>query len=104
MGEFKKNSNYNSEMKTLSLLFIFSYGNFIGKKESSQFLGQKSKCGDNCAKEKGKCHRFCEEGVGSLSKKVCDCNCVLRNAKCLCKTCGYDDRCPEYREKSREGC
>merc|ERR1712227_1084180 len=103
MGEFKKNSNYNSEMKTLSLLFIFSYGNFIGKKESSQFLGQRSKCGDNCAKEKGKCHDFCEDWAGHNPSLInmCDCDCVLTNAKCLCKTCGYEDRCPEFKEKNK---
>ena len=41
-------------MKILSLLFLFSHGNFIDKKQSSQFLSQRSKCGDACAKDKGK--------------------------------------------------
>ena len=39
-------------MKLLTFLFYFSYGNFIDKKESAQFLAQRSKCGDNCAKNK----------------------------------------------------
>ena len=39
-------------MKILSLLFLFSHGNFIDKKQSSQFLSQRSKCGDACAKDK----------------------------------------------------
>ena len=40
------------KMKILSLLFLFSHGNFIDKKQSSQFLSQRSKCGDACAKDK----------------------------------------------------
>merc|ERR1712227_979577 len=88
------------KMKLLPLFFCFSYENFISKQESNQFLATRSKCGDDCAKNKDKCHRFCESVSGD--HKYCDCSCVRENAKCLCKDCNYEDRCPEYKERKRE--
>ena len=39
-------------MKLLALFFYFSFGNFIDKKESAQFLAPRSQCGDACSKDK----------------------------------------------------
>merc|ERR1712136_184448 len=98
------------KMKLISIFFFLSYGEFLNKRQSSEFLTNRSKCGDSCAKKKGKCHDFCEENIGCKpdnpchQKGVCDCQCVLENSRCLCKDCKYDDRCKEYNDKNQAGC
>merc|ERR1719284_676469 len=104
-------------MKLTFLFYSLSFGEFLNKKESSQFLTNRSACGDRCAKNKGKCHDYCERGGSTCGRpgmnnechrehtlSVCDCRCVLENARCLCNDCHYNDRCAEYREKKTEDC
>merc|ERR1711973_456142 len=88
------------EMKLFFVFFTFAYANFLEKKDSSQFLGQRSKCGDQCNKDKNKCHRNCESDITDLA--WCDCVCNLNKSRCYCKTCGFEDRCPEYEERQKE--
>ena len=42
------------KMKLLLMFFASSFCQFIDKKNGSQFLAGRSKCGDDCAKNKGR--------------------------------------------------
>ena len=46
-------------MKLFFLFFTLTNANFLDREESSQFLTQRSKCGDDCTKAKTKVRKFC---------------------------------------------
>merc|ERR1712227_342493 len=92
------------KMKIFSIICLSAFGQFTDKQTGSQFLVKnRSKCGDRCAKDKGKCHDYCEnfeDPVISLPSR-CDCDCIVENSRCLCIECKIEDRCPEFKENKR---
>merc|ERR1712189_121120 len=89
-----------------SLLFTFIMAaSFPGlsKEQSNMFLksSERSKCGDQCAKEKDKCHRRAEyDGKGEREVERADCCCNNEMKRCKCVNCKYEDGCEESANES----